>query len=127
MPIRKWKSEPTLSTPPEDNWVARPFGMAGEPGGSGSLPRLLRNMPLTDMEKRDDYSYGNMVAAVPGEFVIVYLGKGGSFSLIAPDVPDNYTAYNPKTGDVIESGIRKAGDRHLNFPFGDPVVVIFVK
>jgi len=91
----------------------------------GILGKILGDCPLTDMEKRDDYSYGNLIAAVPGKCIVVYLENGGNFSLIAPDPPREFVAYNPKTGDAIKSGSLVPENRQLEFPFGDPLVLVF--
>lgn len=91
----------------------------------GLIGKMLDGLPTTDLEKRDDYSFGNLVAAAGDQLAIVYLANGGGFDFIASALPRDFKIYDPRTAEVLERGRLEEGKTRIELPFGEPRLVIF--
>jgi len=71
----------------------------------GLVSKAFEGFDFTDMEKRWDLTDGDQpLLAVPGSFYISYLEEGGDIAINTIPEGLEYYWYNPKTGDVAESG-----------------------
>ncbi|MEZ4658959.1 MAG: DUF4038 domain-containing protein [Caldilineaceae bacterium] len=109
-------------------WVLRP----GEPGQSdfftakgagwreaidfegsmyvGLVAKILEGLPFTDMQPDWQKTLGRRSLLVPDKFFLVYQEEGGPLIIMDPTgIPQTYRIVDPRTGEVISSGVRGGG------------------
>ena len=91
----------------------------------GMIGKLLRDLPLADMQPNWQVTHGRRGLLVPGKLFIVYLAKGGGLVLLSNDVPSNYQIFNPQTGKLIKTGTWSEKHPRINTLQEQPHVIIF--
>lgn len=72
----------------------------------GLVARILDGLPLAEMQPNWEVTYGRRGLLVPGQLYIGYLGDGGPLPLFGDAVPRHYRVVDPRTGDVVQRGVR---------------------
>ena len=90
----------------------------------GLLARIFEDLPFGEMEPDYRHTFGRAGLIVPGKLFVVYLPEGGDLSLASSEgVPDRYRVVDPKTGELLASGI---GHGPIPIELGAPRIVIFL-
>jgi hypothetical protein len=92
----------------------------------GMVGKIFADLPFTGMEPNWDYTIGRRGLAIADRLLVVYLPSGGALVVVSDRVPNAYRAVNPKNGATVASGNWSPGNQRLQFPKGEPLVVIFV-
>jgi len=97
----------------------------------GLLAKILEGLPTTDIEPSWDQAISRRGLLHPGKLYIVYLSDGKELMVLGDQVPLRYRIVDPRTGETIRTGERKAAgpgakieDRLVETGDG-PRVVIF--
>lgn len=90
----------------------------------GLLARILRGLPITDMQPNWQVTLGRRGVLVPGRLFVAYSAEGGPLMLFGPDVPLPYRVVDPRTGAVVAQGVRTHADEWILDVGGAPRVYI---
>lgn len=93
-------------------WADQPLSWKGASGLEGSkyvglVGKILREIDMTDIEKRWDLADGQPLLAKEGKLYLSFLQKGGAITIKNLPQNLNYSWKNPKTGKTEVSGITK--------------------
>ncbi|MGL4610421.1 MAG: DUF4038 domain-containing protein [Trueperaceae bacterium] len=91
----------------------------------GLVGKILKGLPITDMEPSWDTTYGRRGLFVPGKLLVLYLEQGGGSLIINDEVPSDYQVIDPRTGYVINTGQWTKEQRGFETTRGEPSIVIF--
>ncbi|MDX2111279.1 MAG: DUF4038 domain-containing protein [Verrucomicrobiota bacterium] len=92
----------------------------------GIARRIFDGLPFADMEPNWWFIIGRRGLSVPGKLFITYCETGGGVSCYNTDaIPSAYRIYDPKTGEILKAGIRKAEEKYINLGTLEPRVVVF--
>ncbi len=126
----QWKLHP--GEPGHADWCCDP-GAGWEEGlgfeGAryvGIVGEILRDLPFADMAPTWDYTLGGRGLAVPDRFFLTYMEGRRSNRILDSRVPPHYRAYNPKTGELVETGELPDGGGEIRNDTDEPRVYIFV-
>ena len=76
----------------------------------GLVSKILDGLPFADMRPDWQITLGRRSLLVPGKFFLCYQENGGALILMdRQNVPTHYRIVDPRTGDVLESGVRDGG------------------
>ena len=76
----------------------------------GLVPRILEDLPTTDMAPNWQVTLGRRGLLVPGKLFIGYQEVGGPVEMMFGDqVPLPYRVVDPRTGETVSTGIRAPG------------------
>ncbi|MBK5279319.1 MAG: DUF4038 domain-containing protein [Bacteroidia bacterium] len=90
----------------------------------GYVSKAFQGFDFTDMEKRWDLTEGNKpLLASDGKFYVAYLATGGKLKINNLPLNLPYFWFNPKTGELRESGKTNATGQ-FNAPDANPWVVL---
>ena len=96
----------------------------------GAVGRILRDLPFLDMAPDWTSLLGSRLLSVPGdpgELVLLYRESGRLFNMTDPGVPPHLTAFDPRTGEVVEQLVLEPGGQLLVRDPGGPRVYVFTR
>ncbi|MFL6167580.1 MAG: DUF4038 domain-containing protein [Ornithinibacter sp.] len=76
----------------------------------GLVGKILGRLPTTDMVPDRTVAISPRVLRAPSGLVLAYQENGGPLDLRAPDVPLRYVVVDPRTGRIVEAGVRSSTD-----------------
>jgi Protein of unknown function (DUF4038)/Domain of unknown function (DUF5060) len=74
----------------------------------GLVAKILEGLPFTDMHPEWQVTLGRRGLLVPNQFFLCYQAEGGPLILLGEGVPNHYRIVDPRTGEVVQSGVRNA-------------------
>ena len=78
----------------------------------GAVGRIMRDLPFLDIAPDWTSLLGSRLLSVPGdpgELVLLYRESGRLFNLTDPGLPPHLTAFDPRTGEVVEELVLDPG------------------
>jgi Protein of unknown function (DUF4038)/Domain of unknown function (DUF5060) len=93
----------------------------------GLVGKILKGLPLADMQPNWEVTYGRRGLLVSGKLFIVYLSEGGWTALLSEDVPRDYKVLDPRTGNVLQTGKWTKENPRVETPRGEPRVILFTQ
>jgi hypothetical protein len=90
----------------------------------GLVPKILAGLPLLDIEPDWCSAIAMRALSVPGRLWLAYRENGGPISVRDDRVPRDYRVIDPRTGEVVATGIRPAIDDLIPDEGGAPRVYI---
>ncbi len=92
---------------------------------AGMVGKVLHGLPLKGAQPDNTCTYGRPALFKPYELLILYLETGGDLRILRDDIPDAWRIYDPKTGEVLNSGRLRDSGQNLGNTGDGPRVVIF--
>ena len=96
----------------------------------GAVGRIMRDLPFLDIAPDWTSLLGSRLLSVPGdpgELVLLYRESGRLFNLTDPGLPPHLTAFDPRTGEVVEELVLEPGGQLLERDPGEPRVYVFTR
>jgi hypothetical protein len=90
----------------------------------GMLARIMDGLPLTDMYPYWQATLGRRGVFVPGRLFVAYSEDGGALMMFGDDVPLRYRVVDPRTGEIVTSGVRANASEWILDDGGAPRVYI---
>lgn len=90
----------------------------------GLVARILEGLPLADMAPNWEVTLGRRGLLAPGRLFIAYTEAGGPLLMYGNQTPLRYRVVDPRTGQVVRSGVRASADECIPDEGGGPRVYI---
>ena len=90
----------------------------------GLVARILDGLPFADMAPNWQVTLGRRGLLVPGRLFVCYVEDGLQLKLFGEQVPRRYRVVDPRTGDVLLTGERAAGEDWVRHPGDGPHILI---
>jgi hypothetical protein len=91
----------------------------------GLLGRILRHLPLGDLEPNWTSALGGRGLSVPGELLLLYRDGAKAVKLMDADLPRHLSVIDPRSGEVLGQAVLDPVPEVLDNPLGEPRVYVF--
>ncbi len=91
----------------------------------GVISKILKDLPFHGVQPDNTTTYGRPALFHPHQLLIIYLENGGDLRVLRDDIPNAWRIYDPKTGEILQTGTLKDSGKHLGNLGEGPRVAIF--